>query len=593
MGPLDNVQLHLVETMRELDEFRAWLNRGRRFMAVDTETTGFSPEKDKVRLIQFGDLNDGWALDWDMWRGPACEVLDRYPGDWILHNSKYDIRMIQANRGKSIVDWPWHRTHDTMGLAHIADSQRPKGLKPLAALHIDGRAVAGEKTLHDGMRENGWDWDTVPIDFDPYWQYGALDPVLTSHIFVKFEHLTREKAHLYDVEMGAIRVAAKMEEQGTRVDLGYAQAKVDELTAEMRQRQFRLRDEWGLVREEDGELLNPTPTQLLTFFSAQGVELMEKFTNSGQQAMDKHVLEVCEHPVAKEVLALRKAEKLVNTYLNNLTKFSDSKSFLHPNIITMAARTGRMAITNPALQTLPKRDKTVRNAFIPREGHVMLSIDADQIEARLTAHFSNDPGLINAFFADEDFFCVIATQAFGYPVTKAMVERALIKGVVYGKVYGASVIKMAETAGVPIISMERTNAAFDTSFPRVKALMRDVTNTGKSRARENGGRGYVITPYNRVLQSDYDKEYTLVNYLIQCHASEILKTKLVQLDAALPDYVKMLIPVHDEILFDIPEDEAPPMKALAEEVLNESDGYKVPITWSGDLMPISWGAKED
>lgn len=581
-GPLDHVQLHLVESFEDAMEFKRWLGQSREILCIDTETSGLTIETSVVRLIQFGDLDQGWAMSWEDWRGLAVEAIDQYEGDIAFHNSKFDIRQITSGLKRSVTKWPWHRTHDTMGMAHILDSQRAKGLKPLSNQHIDGRATAGESALKEGMDRNGWDWDTVPIDYPPYWQYGALDPVLTAHLVNKFKkEIFGSYASLYDLEMGAIRVAAKMEEFGVRVDLSYSVKKAAQLREYCSSIEDWLLTNYGLER--------PTSMRLLKFFNDNGVPLMEKLTKGKAQSMDKHVLQTTDHPVAQQVLHLRKAERLAGTYLENFPKFADANGFLHANIHPMAARTGRMSITDPALQTLPRKDPTVRDAFIPREGNALLTIDADQIEARLTAHFSRDPGLLAAF-SEGDFFCNIATEAFGYPVVKGMAERDLIKGVVYGKVYGASVIKMAETAGVPITQMQVTNAAFDTNYPGVRRLSRDIVGVGQQRKAEEG-RGYVVTPYGRKLKSDGGKEYALVNYLIQCHASEILKKKMVLLDAALPEEALMVLPVHDEIMFDVPKEIVKEVRTLAEGVLNESAEYLVPITWSGDIMPESWGQK--
>jgi DNA polymerase-1 len=581
-GLLSHVKLSLVENFDDALAFREWMKLPREILGVDTETTGLSPEKDRVRLIQFGDENEGWALPWEEWRGLAAEVLDNYTGELVLHNSKFDIRQISFDLNRSVKQWPWHRTHDTMGMAHIADSQRAKGLKPLASQWVDFTAVAGQKTLDDGMHKNKWTWATVPITFPPYWQYAALDPVLTVYLYKHFKYILSEQRPLYDMEMGAIRVAAKMEEYGFLTDIKYSTTKAIELREYAESARSWMLNELGLD--------NPTPMKLTKYFVANNVPMLDKTTASGNQAMDKDVLKSIKHPLAETVLNMRKAEKLAGTYLENIVKFAGTDNVIHPGINTMAARTGRMSITEPALQTLPKKDPTVRRAFLPRPGSVLVSCDYDQIEARLTAHFSQDAGLIAAFMSDDDFFCVIASESFGYPVIKGMVERDLIKGVVYGKVYGASVAKMAETAGVPYVDMSKTNKAFETAFPGVANMQQLIIETGKRR-KQAEGRGYVMTPYGRKLQSDPGKEYTLVNYLIQCHASEILKSKMIALDSALPDEVHMLVPVHDEVLFDVPEDMAQDVLHLIEETMKD-DEYAVPITAGGDIMRRWWGDTE-
>lgn len=579
----DDISLKLLKTSDDMREFFGWLERPRRMLGVDTETTGLSPERDRIRLIQFGDKHTGWAMDWNDWRGVAREVLDKYPGDFGFHNSKFDIRFMAKDIGFKTEAWPWHRTHDGMGLAHIFDSQRPKGLKPLGDRLIDRRISQAQRSLDAGMAANGWNWATVPIDFPPYWQYGALDPVITVHIIELL--LDSVPKDLYDMEMGSTRVAAKMEQIGMRVSLPYSRDKRETLMAYSQVARDWLFNVHGIA--------NPTPMQLVKFFKANNIPLMDKLTNGGAQSMDKHVLATTDHDVARTVLGIRQAEKRAG-YLENFLEYADPEGFLHPSINTMAARTGRMSITEPALQTLPRRDAIVRDAFIPREGHSLLTIDADQIEARLTAHFSEDAGLIAAFHEDDDFFCVIASSTYGYPVVKGMVERDLIKGVVYGKVYGASVMTMAETAGVDPQAMHRTNAMFDTNYPGVHSFMNDTVWRGKLIARDAvDDRGYVTTPYGRQLKADKGREYTLVNYLIQCHASEILKKKIVDLDAALPSEALIVLPVHDEIIFDVPTEMIEEVRDQAVEILNESGGYKVPITWGADIIPPGepWGYK--
>lgn len=578
---LGDVRLSLVEGMDDIRSFHEWLQRPRRVLGVDTETSGLSPERDIVRLIQFGDLHEGWAMSWADYRGIALEALDRYDHELAFHNSKFDVRMISSNSGRSVVDWPWHRTHDTMGMAHILDSQRTKALKPLAARYVDPQAVSGQRTLDEGMKKNGWSWETVPVKFPPYWQYAALDPVLTCHLFERFERVLTDFRDLYDLEMGAVRVAAKMEEVGMVVDLDYCHSKAKELEAYARQAREHLDMAYGLE--------NPTNVQLVKWFQANGVSVIDKMTPSGAQSMDKEVLEAVDHPVAQLVLNVRRAEKLAGTYLENFVKFADDRGRLHPNIMTMGARTGRMAITEPALQTLPRKDPTVRRAFRPSPGNVLISCDYDQIEARLTAHFSQDPGLIAAFQSDEDFFCYIAGQMFQRPITKKDPERQLTKNATYGKIYGASVAKMASTAGVMTMVMRDVDARFNASYPGVQRMMQDVVNTGKRRRVEEG-RGYVITPYGRKLLADEGKEYTLVNYLIQCHASEVLKRKMVDLDAALPKGADLLLPIHDEVLFDVPAESGQEVLQLIEETMSDSE-YLVPITASADLMPNTWADK--
>ena len=199
MSVLDHVQLHFVRTLDDALELKRWLGERRRFLGVDTETGGFDHVRDELRLVQFGDLNHGWAVPYGDWAGFVKEVLETYDEAMVLHNSQFDARFIHTATKQR---WKWENTHDTMTMAHLLDPLRPKGLKPLAAAHVDAKAVSAQQTLHDAMAANRWSWATVPVDFPYYWIYGAMDPVLTCYMAEKFyPQIESRYGQVYDLEM--------------------------------------------------------------------------------------------------------------------------------------------------------------------------------------------------------------------------------------------------------------------------------------------------------------------------------------------------------------------------------------------------------
>lgn len=583
-GPLDHVKLHYVDSVAIAQDFMSWLGQSRRVLGVDTETTGFSPDRDRIRLIQFGDKDTGWAIPWEHWGGVGIEALNKYEGDLVLHNSKFDSRFIVKNGG---VRWPWHRTHDTMAMAHLIDPRRPKGLKPLAARLVDSRASASSKMLDDAKDKNGWTWATVPVDFPYYWLYGALDPVLTCHIF---DHLYPEVEakymEPYELEMGTTRVIAGMEARGARTDRTYCKDQSQRLSTYSARAMDWLRAEHGLTSVNSS-------AQVKRFLQSNDIAYPQVFTKSGADSMGKAVLETVLHrtgnPVVQTILNVRRADKMVGPYFSNFLTMMDDEDRLHCNIWTMGTRTARMSVSDPALQTLPRKDPTVRKAFIPSEDHVLITCDYDQIEARLMAHFSQDQGLADAFAAEEDFFCVIASQIFGRPITKADEERQLTKNTVYGKMYAAGVQTMSETAGVELEVMRGVVKAFDSRFPGVKQFQSAIDDIAVRRQRAEGT-AYVLTPTGRRMPADDGKGYTLINYLIQCHAAEILKKKMLDLDAVLDDGM-MILPVHDELVFDVPSEGSEDVQRLIESTMRDDTTYRVPITASSDLLTQSWGQK--
>jgi DNA polymerase-1 len=298
--------------------------------------------------------------------------------------------------------------------------------------------------------------------------------------------------------------------------------------------------------------------------------------------------------LADIVLKQRKADKLANTYFKNFLD-DNVNGFVHPSVKTMGARTGRMSITNPALQTLPKGDDTVRRAFLPKDDdHVIITSDLDQVEFRMFASLSQDPNLISLFnLADatgSDPFTEIGREIYQDPsMVKSDKRRSLIKGVVYGRLYGAGVAKQALTAGVPEDQMRAVSDAFDLRFPGMTGFQKQVEDVGMRRLRAEG-QGYVNTWTGRRLPCDEDRVYTLVNYLIQGGAAEVFKSNLVKLDKAdLTDL--LIVPVHDEIVLNAPREDAKEIMQIVRECMTTRDGWSVPLTADVDGPLENWGQK--
>lgn len=575
------VDLHLVETMEDVANFKRWLGERRDgILCFDTETSGLRPDFDRIRLAQFGDKKQGWAIPFERWGGAVMEALKTYEGEIGAHNLKFDARNVMHEEPGFV--WPWHRSHDTMTQAHLVNPLRPKGLKPMSARLVDPQAIAGQKALDAGMATNNWDWGSVPVNYPPYWIYAAMDPVLTAHNHdVLFPQVQASYRSNYDLEMGVTRVVSKMEQRGLRIDVPYFEMKNRELLEFVQATKLWMIDEFGLH--------NPTPVGLVKFFQAAGVRMPDKKTNGGQQAMDQEVLKGINHPVAAAVRNMRKAERLANTYCANMLGLRDSNDRVHANFWTMGTRTARFTITDPALQTLPKKDTTIRTGIIPSEGYGLISFDMDQVEARLMAHFAGSQPMIDAFLGDRDFFCVIASAIYAEEINnKKDPRRQLTKGGVYGKIYGGGAETLAHTTGVTVEQMEEVLHGFDAQFPEVSILQNDLQNLGKARQKADG-ESWIKTPDGRRLVADDDKDYTLTNYLIQTHAAEIMKKKLVLLDTVLPAEAQLLVSVHDELVLEAPQEMIKDLMPFIQENLDDFDGYKIPLTWGGDFSLKSWG----
>ena len=601
---LEGVQLHLVDSVDKAQEFIRWLGERRPMnaIAIDTETgelpgnprkDALSPWHGQLRLVQVGDAKQGWSIPWEDWKGVFYDSMDKFDGPIVCHNIAFEAKWFDQH---STWKMPWHRSHDTMLMAKLIDPLGSGALKNLTELFVDPRAAALQNLLGSALSENGWTWGTVPVKFEPYWSYGALDTVLTMKLFENFwEKCAPGKPYnyAYELEMNTRRIATKMELNGARLDLDYSQKKYQELLDYTGQAATWAKTTYGIGIGSN--------QQLVSQFEKLDVEITEK-TEKGQKSANADQLKLIvrdgnaeAQQLAKTTLSYRQALKIANTYFANFIN-DNIDGFVHPSVNTMGARTGRMSIQNPALQTLPKGDDVVRRAFLPKDDdHVIITSDLDQVEFRMFASLSRDPNLIQLFLRADatgsDPFTEIGRDVYQDPnMQKSDKRRALIKGVVYGRLYGAGVAKQALTAGVPEEQMRAVSNAFDDSYPGMQLFQKAVEKKGLERLQAEG-QGYVNTWTGRRLPCDEDRVYTLVNYLIQGGAAEIFKSNLIKLDQAdLTDL--LIVPVHDEIVLNAPREDAEEIKQLVKKCMTTEGGiWSVPLTADVDGPLENWGSK--
>ena len=601
---LESVQLNLIDSVDAAGRFITWLGERRPYdaIAIDTETgeragrprsDALSPWHGDLRLVQVGDGQTGWAIPWNEWGGVFYEAMEKFDGQVVCHNIAFEAKWFEI---RSRWRMPWHRAHDTMIMAQLLDPLGSGALKKLTSQYVDPRAASLQSHLDEELHKNGWTWGTVPTNFEPYWSYGALDTVLTMRLFERFWEQCgpgMPYSQAYELEMAARKIVTRMELNGARIDLDYSRRKYDELTAYSESVKDWAKGMYG------GASITSN-IQLVRVLEGLGANITET-TPSGQKSASADQLKqlIVDGPTAvKEladlVLKQRKADKLANTYFLNFVN-DNIDGFVHPSVKTMGARTGRMSITAPALQTLPKGDDTVRRAFLPKdEDHVIITSDLDQVEFRMFASLSQDPNLISLFnLADatgSDPFTEIGREIYQDPtMVKSDKRRGLIKGVVYGRLYGAGVSKQALTAGVPEDQMRAVSNAFDLRFPGMIGFQKQIEDIGMRRLRDEG-QGYVHTWTGRRLPCDEDRVYTLVNYLIQGGAAEVFKANLIKLDKAdLTDY--LIVPVHDEIVLNAPRNDAEEIKQLVRQCMTTTEGWAVPLTADADGPLENWGAK--
>lgn len=567
-------QLTLVSSLAEAQQFMAWLGERRPVLAVDTETTGLKWwTKDFLRLIQFGDAESGWAIPAGEWLGVAREALLQYDGPIAMHNAQFDLHALDS-AGLPLPGLD--RLHDTKIMHSLAEPLSGHSLKRISERKYGPAAAVGERILKQAFAKNGWWWDTVPIEYEGYWAYACLDTVLTARIWEDMQGAAPAAA--YEREMAVAYIMFEAEKRGLLIDAEYTEGLASEWLEEMLELELHL-EQYGMA--------NPNSrTQLYAALQAEIKFEPGEFTDTGEPKLDEGILKTLPGEVAPAVLRFRRLRKWTSAYLQHFLNERDSTGRVHASINTTAARTGRMSITGPPLQTLP-RGTEIRDCVIPSPGRKLLAVDYDTMELRMLASFAGETELIAAFEQGVDLHTYAASKVYNKPMSEVTKhERQITKNTQYGLIYGAGPAKLAQTAGVPEQEARDFLGVYHDTFPGVKGFMETVVNTGRVRASTEGN-GYITTTGGRRVPTEPDNEYKLVNYLIQGSCADIFKAAVLQVDhAGLGEY--LLLPVHDELLFDVPEEEFDDIRVAVEGCMANSD-FPVKLTVHASEPLSRWG----
>ena len=396
--------------------------------------------------------------------------------------------------------------------------------------------------------------------------------------------------HLHDnIERPLVRVLARMEEVGVRVDTSY----LEKLGAELTEATRRLEKQ---IHELAGEVfnVNSTPQLRTVLFDRLGLA-PQKRTKTGFST-DAQSLEKLrgEHPVVEALLQYREVEKLRSTYGDGLLAEVAPDGRIHATFNQTVARTGRLSSDQPNLHNIPVRSeegRRFRRAFVPEDGHRFLVADYNQIELRVIAHLSGDPGLVGAFSENRDIHQATAARIFGVaPENVDVAQRSKAKMVSYGLAYGMEAYGLSQRLGVPVEEASSILEAFFAGFPEVRSYM-DAT------VAEARRKGYTETLFGRrrlipeLSASNYRLrqagERQAMNAGIQGLAADIFKVALVRLDAALEDEglrSRLVLQVHDEVILEVVPDEEERATELTVGAMSGAADLSVPLVAS-----VSWG----
>jgi DNA polymerase I len=589
------------ETVRTVDELRAWVARAidSRVVAIDTETTSLDPMQAElcgfslavganaacyVPLIhrQGGDgtgLFPGEVVPAQMTVAEALAVLKPLLEDngvlKVGQNLKYDWQVL-SRHGIEIASFD-----DTMLMSYVLDAgRRAHGMDPMAEQWLGHRTIRYGEVAGTGKAKQRFE----NVSITKATEYAAEDADVTLRLWqvlrarLPAEHMTR----VYEtLERPLIPVLARMEREGISID----RAMLARLSGEFAQEAMGLEED---IRQLAGEPLNPgSPKQLGDIlFGKMGLAdaVGAKKTKTGAWSTSASVLEdLAElgHALPQKILEWRQVAKLRSTYTDALPSYVNPETGrVHTNYALAATTTGRLSSSEPNLQNIPIRTeegRKIRRAFIAAPGHKLVSADYSQIELRLLAEIADIPALKDAFRDGLDIHAMTASEMFGVPIAGMPGDvRRRAKAINFGIIYGISAFGLANQLGIPREEAGAYIKKYFERFPGIRAYM-DAT---REFCRKNG---YVTTIFGRkchypeITTSNPSirsfNERAAINARLQGSAADIIRRAMIRMDGALAKEcltARMLLQVHDELIFEVPDSEVEPTLRLVKHVMEEA-----------------------
>jgi DNA polymerase I len=388
-----------------------------------------------------------------------------------------------------------------------------------------------------------------------------------------------------EIDMPLVPVLARMEQAGVKIDTNALSRMSVELEREISGKQKEIYEVAGM------EFNVGSPRQLGdVLFNRMSLPKPVKYGKGRTISTAVDVLEELaeDHPIARMVLDYRQLTKLKSTYVDALPALIDSSTGrLHTTFGQTGTATGRLSSANPNLQNIPIRTELgrgIRAAFIAEPGHVLLTADYSQIELRLLAHFSRDPLLVEAYRRGDDIHTLTASQVFGVPPLMVTPDhRRQAKVVNFGIVYGLSPFGLSQNLGIDTTEAKQFITNYFETYKGVRAFIDQTLEEARREMKVKTLFGR-IRPIPDINSKNSNQrgfaERTAVNTPLQGTAADLIKIAMIRIDAALRERglkSRMTLQVHDELVFEVPEDEIDAMRALVREHMEKVHALAVPL----------------
>jgi DNA polymerase-1 len=587
----EKLDYEIIKSEKELEELTADLEKVGEF-ALDTETTGLNPidaelvgisisykEKEAFYIPVGHHVRSERNLDLSAVIKKFKKILEDEKVRKIGHNLKFDLEIL---RRYGIELKGIH--FDTMIASYLLNpSFRQHNLNYLALEHLDHKMIPISDLIGTGKKQKIF--AEVPIKDACLYSCEDADFTLRlKEVFApKLSLLSLEKL-FFEVELPLIEVLAEMEIVGVSIDVQHLKRMSQNLSKQ-------LDDLTEQIYDLAGKKFNINSTQQLSKILFEDLKLtpVRRTEKKTAQSTDIGVLETLakEHPLPKILLDYRQLSKLKSTYIDALPALVNKRTGrIHTSFNQTVTATGRLSSSDPNLQNIPIRTdlgKQIRKAFIPRNSDfLIISADYSQVELRILAHFSQDKTLMDAFKRGEDIHIRTASEVFGVPIEKVtQEERAVAKTTNFSIIYGVSAYGLSQSTGMTPQEAAMFIDVYFKRYPRVKSYIDEMIELARKQGFVTtllGRRRYIpeINSSNR--QKREFAERTAINTPIQGSAADLIKVVMIDIAKKLKDKKsKMILQVHDELVFEIYKDELDFVKEMVKDKMENTIQLDVPI----------------
>ncbi|MBO2543239.1 DNA polymerase I [Salegentibacter sp. BDJ18] len=558
-------------------------------VCLDTETTSLNALEAELVGIAFSwEPGKGFYLPFPEEREKAQELSEELRPffedekiEKIGQNLKYDIKVL-AKYNIEIKG----KLFDTMIAHYLINPDMRHNMDVLAETYLNytpqpiSELIGKKGKNQKSMRE-------VPVEEQT--EYGVEDADVTLQLKKFFEQELKEAEtrKLFDeIEIPLVRVLAAMELEGIKLDENFLKSLSDALDSDIKDLEQSIYKEAG----EEFKISSPKQLGLILFEKMELVKKPKK-TKTGQYSTSEDVLSVLvkEHKIVEDVLMYRALVKLQNTYVDSLpNQVQKATGRIHTDYVQTIAATGRLSSNNPNLQNIPirtERGRQVRKAFVPRdENHILLAADYSQIELRIIAALSEEDNMIKAFKEGKDIHASTAAQVFNVNIDEVTREqRSNAKTVNFGIIYGVSAFGLSNQTNLSRAESKELIDTYYKTYPKLTGYIADQV----AFARENGyvqtilgRRRYLkdINSQNAVVRGAAERN--AVNAPIQGSAADIIKLAMINIYRKLTEgkfKTKMLLQVHDELVFDAHKDEIEEVKKMIQFEMENAYKLDVPL----------------